>query len=167
MTPQKHQAYAKRIAEIYQDNETDYDDRVDELEKIHDEYLKEFEQYLKKQKLSPKVIARHIDNVNFYITEYLPREMISTIYDGGDELQGFFGYFYIHKCLFASVEGMKRFFASLNKFYRFLYQKGYVTAAQCANVRDTIHTFKDEWMAELRDYDEGLDYDTGDDPGWF
>ena len=167
MTNEKHQTYAKRIAEIYQDKEADYDDKVTELEKIHDEYLKEFDQSLKAQNLSPKVIARHIDNVDFYITSFLPREMISTSYDGGDELQEFFGDFYIHKCLFASVEGMKRLFASLNKFYRFMYQKGYVTAAQCANVRDTIRTCKDEWMEELRNYDEGLDYDTGDDPGWF
>ena len=52
----------------------DYDAWAEEISKANNKIIKEFEQFLKAEKLSKKTINRHIDNVytfaNYYLTAY-------------------------------------------------------------------------------------------------
>lgn len=159
MTQEKHLKNVEKIHALYkewEDETRDYDDIWKDLEKIHNTYLKEFQKDMLAQELSVKTIGRHISNVDFFVNVYLFRYMEANIFDGASVFMDFFGYYYIRKNLCSSVNNMKAQIASIKKFYRFLYVKGYLTEEQFLDAEQTIKDHKDEWLEEMREYDEGI-----------
>ena len=127
------------------------------MTKIHNSYLREFRKSLIEEGLAEKTIDRHESNIEFYANVFLARELCYTLFDGGAPLYEFFGYFYIRKCLFASIEGMKNYFTSFNKFFRFLYRNGYLGQEKYLEAIQIIKANKDEWLEDLWRYDHDLD----------
>ena len=84
-------------------------------------------------------------------------EFCYSLFDGGAPLYEFFGYFYIRKCLLSSAEGMKGYFASFNKFNRFLYESGYIGQDKYLEAIRTIKSNKGEWLEDLWRYDHDIE----------
>ena len=159
MTKEKHDANvakANEIMSLYRDNKLDYDLAVKRLETINIAYLKEFKRELVDAGLSLKTIEAHVSNADFFVNVYLFHSMDATLYDGGSGFMDFFGYFYIYKCMFASVSNMKQQIASLKKFYAFMFQHLYISPEQYATVITTIKDCKDMWLEEMKEYDRKI-----------
>ena len=159
MTKEKHDANvakANEIMSLFHDNKLDYDLAVKRLETINNAYLKEFKKELADAGLSPKTIEAHVSNADFFVNVYLPHPMDATLYDGGSHFRDFFGYFYIYKCMFASVSDMKQQITSLKKFYAFMFQHLYISPEQYATVITTIKDCKDMWLEEMKEYDRKI-----------
>lgn len=63
---------------------------------MNEELLKLFEEDMKD--LSPRTTWTHLDNIDFYINQYLPRDEPLTFIDGIREVNWFLEVHYVKKC---------------------------------------------------------------------
>lgn len=149
----------QKIIDLKSKEEMDYDVWVEEISKANNKIIDEFEQFLKTKKLSKKTINRHIDNVdtfaNYYLTSY---SYCGTIFDGYKNFEDFFGYWLITKYLIISKSFMTAMIASMKKFYAFLFLKGYIDENSCADAIASLTYGKEEWLEQLRMYEDGTYY---------
>ncbi len=164
-----HVTEEKGIVEQYPDyDEWDEDDDYDEepeesleARKENAEYMNIFLQDLKEAGLSPKTIQNHIDNVDFYLTDYLPfTDGDSTDMKRGCEtcnLRDFLGYFFIHKCMWSTPNNLKTTGASIKKFYKCMADHDKISKDQ---YKELCTLFKDEmadWQEECRKFNDDDD----------
>ncbi len=110
------------------------------------------------QKLSDKVIKNHMNNIDFYINEYLSYRCLCTPENGIINISDFLGYFFIRKCMWSSVSKIKEYITTLKKFYLHLCEIGLVTNEQYVDMLYTIKVCKDDWINEYYNfYDEEYD----------
>ena len=83
----------------------EYDRKCEEIRKENAKYLDIFLKDM--QGFTSKTISNHINNVDFYINEFLLRGDILTIKDGIYELDDFLGYFFIRKCMWSTPNSIK------------------------------------------------------------
>ena len=142
----------------------DYDAWVEEISKANNKIIKEFEKFLKAEKLSKKTINRHINNVdtfaNCYLTSY---SYCGTIFDGYKDFGDFFGYWLITKYLGISASFMTAMITSMKKFYTFLFLEGYIDENSCADALVTLTECKEEWLEQLEMFEDGTYYSQFDD----
>lgn len=139
----------------------DYDLMILKNEKRNEKFLNEFTKWLEKQDLVKKTINKHVSNVNLYINSYLVWHDIIKMEDGVYEIDYFFRYWYVEKCMFSTVYSLKEMFGSLKKFYKCMNDLNYVSDENYKQVCDIIKENKDEYidyMEEYNDFDE-LDFD--------
>ena len=129
-------------------------------------FLDEFRLWLESQGLSEKTISRHIDNADFYINEYLPREGDRPMEYGPKLLDSFFRFFFIRKCMWSTPGTVKTTAASLKKFYRCMMEQGHIPRSDYEFVCSEIKEGMDDWQWECEVFnspDRGWDWD--DDGG--
>ena len=148
------------IASIMEEDEFDF-----EASEWVKPYMFIFEQYLMEQNLSPKTIDKHLSNVQFYIEEYLNYyEECEDIRKGCYAIGSYLGYFYIHKCMWASQSNMKDTATGIKKFYKCLLEKNLVSVKDYDNLCNEIKSGLPDWKEALRKYD---DWDEDDEDDWF
>ena len=154
------------------DNEDDYDDDDDydmepdesiEARKENKKYLDMFLKELQAAGLSDKTIRNHMDNVDFYLTDYLPfTDGDSTDMKSGAEtfnLRDFFGYFYIHKCMWSTPNNLKTTGASLKKFYKCMSEHGELGKDKYKELCTLFKEEMEDWQEECcRFNDDDDDY---------
>ncbi len=134
-----------------------YEQYEQDCERIRGEnkkILNEFEKWLSDKKLSPKTIARHCDNVNFYINEFLLYEEAIDAKDGAYEIGYFLGYWFIKKALWASKSNIKSNATSIKKFYEFMLEKGVVDEDDYFELKEEIKDNMQEWLDTMDRYDD-------------
>ncbi|WP_028581531.1 hypothetical protein [Desulfogranum japonicum] len=131
-----------------------YEKDCKKIRKANERLLSEFEDWLKASELSEKTIDNHFFNIDFYINEYLLYEEITKAQDGIDDVDMFFGYWFIKKAGWASQSSIKSNAASLKKFYTFMHQKGLIDADDLSELKKTIQEQMPEWLATLKRYDD-------------
>ncbi len=134
----------------------DYDNYEEEIEKIknqNEQLLSEFQQSLTDKKLSTKTIDKHVLNVDFYINQFLLRDVLVEAKDGVPFIGEFLGYWFIRKAMWSSVAQINENIASFKKFYTFLYERGDIDKETLDDLKDTIKEGKSEWVANMRSYD--------------
>ncbi len=125
----------------------------EKIKKINYDLLNEFENWLKTKKLRDKTINGHIDNIDFYINEFLLYESAIEAKDGASEIGIFLGYWFIKKAMWSSPAHIKGNAASLKKFYTFLYEKGQISREDLDDLKERIKTDMPEWIATMERYD--------------
>lgn len=118
------------------------------------ELLDEFENWLRKSDLTDNTVSKHIENIDFYINEYLLYEDPVEPQDGIDSASMFLGYWFIKKAMWASESSIKSNAASLKKFYAFLHERGAVSKDDLDSLKDTIKEEMPDWLATLARYDD-------------
>ena len=99
-------------------NYEEYEMQCKQQQEKNNSYLEIFERDLMEAGLTHKTISNHVDNVEFYINDYLLREAPLEMQEGcGSKIDIFLGYFFIHKCMW-STPGTKKTAASIKKFYK-------------------------------------------------
>ena len=83
--------------------------------KRNKKFLTEFKAYMKNQKLSPKTIKKHLNNMELYLNEYLTYYGVTKMEDRVYEINMFLGDFFIRKCLWSSVSSIKENASSIKK----------------------------------------------------
>lgn len=133
-------------------NYEEYEKAVEKITKVNEQYLILFQEYLLEKDLKDKTIRNHLNNVGFYINDYLnyydPQEMVRGCYD----ISGFLGDWFIRKAMWSSRESIKSTAASIKKFYKCMLEKGHVSKADYQYLLETIKKQMPDWLENMDDY---------------
>ena len=152
----------------YEDWDEDDDDDFDvepeesiETRKENKKYLDMFLKDLMAAGLSEKTIRNHMDNVDFYLTDYLPfnGEEACDMKEGVEtyNLRDFLGYFFIHKCMWSTPNNLKTTGASIKKFYKCMADHGEIDKNK---YKELCTLFKEEmadWQEDCRKFNDDDD----------
>lgn len=117
-------------------------------------FLDGFEGYLQGKKLSKKTVVRHVDNIVFYINEFLLHYEAEEAATGVHQVGYYLGDWFTRKAMWASVTSIKSYITSLKHFYTFMQTIGQVTHGDLAEMKAVIKEEKEEWLEALRKYDD-------------
>ncbi len=143
----------------------DYEKYEQECNRIREEnkkLLNDFAQWLKSAKLKDKTIRQHLENIDFYINEYLLYEDAVEAKDGAYGIDMFLGYWFIKKAIWSSPAQIRSNAASLKKFYTFMNQKGLIDSDELNQLKETIKEEMPEWIATMERYDDPSIEDMGE-----
>lgn len=133
-------------------NYEEYEKAVEKITKVNEQYLILFQEYLLEKDLKDKTIRNHLNNVGFYINDYLnyydPQEMVRGCYD----ISGFLGDWFIRKAMWSSRESIKSTAASIKKFYKCMLEKGHVSKADYQYLLETIKKQMPDWLENMDGY---------------
>lgn len=128
-------------------NYEEYEMQCKQQQEKNSNYLEIFERDLMETGLTHKTISNHVDNVEFYINDYLLREDPLEMQEGcGSKIDMFLGYFFIHKCMWSTPGTIKTTAASIKKFYKCMYEHGYVSKEEYNYLCTIIKENMDEWQ---------------------
>jgi len=113
--------------------------------------LKAFGTWLSKKKLKEKTIASHIDNVSFYINDFLLYYDVIEAKDGADNIGSFLGDWFIRKAAWSSKAHIKASAASFKKFYTFLLEKGDIEEEELIELKAIIKEEMPDWLDNVED----------------
>ena len=136
------------------DSYEQYEQDCERIRGDNEKLLDEFEKWLSDKKLSPKTIARHRNNVDFYINEFLLYEEAIDAKDGAHKIDYFLGFWFIKKAMWASKPQIKGNATSLKKFYQFMLEKGKVMKEEYNELQKIIKKEMPEWLATMDRYDD-------------
>lgn len=130
-------------------NYEEYEMQCKQQQEKNNSYLGIFERDLMEAGLTHKTISNHVSNVDFYINDYLLREVPFEIQEGcGRKLVMFLGYFFIHKCMWSTPGTIKTTAASIKKFYRCMNEHGYVSKVKynylCTVIKKNMEIWKED-----------------------
>jgi site-specific recombinase XerD len=116
--------------------------------------LEEFTAWLKASGLAPKTINKHLQNIEFYVNDFLLHEDATPAADGAGHVGMFLGYWFIRKAMWASQSSLKENAASLKKFYRFMQERGDIDQEDLDDLNEQIKEGLPDWLATLQRYDD-------------
>lgn len=131
-----------------------YEAECNRIRAANEELLADFASWLQRSGLAENTISQHVDNIDFYINEFLLYEETIEPQDGIFEVSMFLGYWFIKKAMWASESSIKRNAASLKKFYTFLHERGAVNSEDLDMLKEVIKEEMPEWVATLARYDD-------------
>ena len=131
-----------------------YEIKCKKIRKQNEALLNEFASWLRKLNLKDKTIDKHVDNIDFYINEYLLYEEPTEAKNGVYRASMFLGYWFIKKAIWSSPAQVKSNAASLKKFYTFMLEKGLIDKEDLENLKETIKEEMPEWLATMGRYDD-------------
>jgi len=135
------------------DSYEQYEQDCERIIKDNEKLLNEFEKWLSDKKLSPKTIANHRNNVDFYINTFLLHEEALDASDGVYEVDLFLGFWFIKKAMWASKSTIKNNATSIKKFYEFMLEKGNIDEEAYKELKEEIKTNMREWLDTMDRYD--------------
>jgi len=135
------------------DSYEQYEQDCERIIKDNEKLLNEFEKWLSDKKLSPKTIANHRNNVDFYINTFLLHEEAIDASDGVYEVDLFLGFWFIKKAMWASKSTIKNNATSIKKFYEFMLEKGNIDEEAYKELKEEIKTNMREWLDTMDRYD--------------
>lgn len=136
------------------DDYKQYEIECEKIRESNEKLLEDFENWLRKSNLADTTIRRHVENIDFYINEYLLYEDAIEPQAGVFSVSMFLGYWFIKKAMWASTASIKSNAASLKKFYTYLYERGLVDKEDLDSLKETIKEELPEWLATLDRYDD-------------
>ena len=120
--------------------------QVESVQQANNILLEEFRQRLVADKLSPKTITSHTENMRFFVNDFLLYNDIIMPQDGCEHISMFIGDFFLRKALWASPDSVKKYISSFKKFYTFMVETGRTTVSQLEAMKLTIKEEKEEWI---------------------
>ncbi len=101
-----------------------------------------------------KTIKKHVENIDFYINEFLLYEDAVEAKDGADNIGMYLEYWFIKKAVWSSAAQIKANAASLKKFYTFMNQKGLIAIEYLNELKEIIKEEMSEWIATMERYED-------------
>lgn len=132
---------------------------LEKSKKRNENYIKEFEAWLKEKNLAPKTIKKHLSNIKFYLNEYLNYYEIAKMEDGIFEVYSFLNDWFIRKCMWASKSSIKENASSIKKFYQCMSEKEHVKVEDYKLLCKEINDNMEEFLDSINDYDDRSYYD--------
>jgi site-specific recombinase XerD len=144
------------------DDYEQYEAECERIRRSNEKLLDDFESWLCKRNLTAKTIEKHIENIDFYINEYLLYEDATEPQEGAGSVGMFLGYWFIKKAMWASAASIKSNAASLKKFYTFLHERELVSGEDLDDLKETIKEEMPEWLATVDRYNDPSITDMGE-----
>ncbi|MFH1153226.1 MAG: recombinase [Pseudomonadota bacterium] len=131
-----------------------YEADCKKIRKYNKKLLQDFEVWLEASKLKETTIRRHVENIDFYINDFLLYEDAIKAKDGASEIGMFLGYWFIKKAMWASPAYIKSNAGSLKKFYTFLVDIKQIEKQELDDLKTRIKEDMPEWIATMNRYDD-------------
>ncbi len=131
----------------------DYEKRVEENCERNKIFLAYFKEWLIQKGLTSKTIHKHLDNVEFYINDFLNYYEVTKMEDGIYSIDEFLGDWFIRKCLWSSENSIKTTAASLKKFYQCMCEKEYVSEEAYEYFCDAIKQNMESYLEQMAAYE--------------
>lgn len=131
-------------------NYEEYEKKCQEIRGINDEILELFASDL--ENLSPKTVRKHVNNVDFYINDYLLYEDALTFDYGTGSIDGFLGDFFIRKCTWSTPETIRSTAASIKKFYKCMVEHGKIERKEYDYLCDEVKMRMPKWQADCAQF---------------
>jgi hypothetical protein len=125
----------------------DFEAESEKLREENDELLAAFTECLKETGIKQNTIKKHVQNVDFYINEYLLYDDCTSAKDGIPCLSGFFNWFFPKKAMWSSVASTKANVTSLKKFYLFLSEQKVINIIDYQVMLATIKNEMSDWLS--------------------
>lgn len=136
---------------------TDYhshEEACREIRRENDALLEEWVAWLRAKGLSDQTVAKHTENINFYVNHFLLYEDATRAAEGAHQVGTFLGYWFIRKAMWATKASIRSNATSLKKFYQFMYERGAICREELTDMRVRIKEDLPEWLATLERYDD-------------
>ena len=118
-------------------------------------YLNVFKKGLEDSGLTHKTVRQHMDNVDFYVNEFLLREEPLPMEKGcGSMISMFLGYFFIRKCMWSTPGNIKSTAASIKKFYQCMLKQEMIQKADYEYLCETIKDNMWKWQSDCEMYND-------------
>ncbi|MFO7979746.1 MAG: recombinase [Candidatus Aminicenantes bacterium] len=124
-------------------------------------FLTGFTRYLKNKKFAKRTIDKHVQNIDFYINDFLLYDSPKKASEGVNQLDYFLGFWFIRKAMWASPDTIKENIASLKHFYSYMNKIGQVKDKEVSNMEEEIKECKSQWIETVKKYDDP-DFDSED-----
>lgn len=116
------------------------------------ELLELFEEDLKG--LTANTKKRHLQNVEFYLNDYLLYADAIPYDEGAERLDEYLGYFFIRKCMWSTPASIKSTATSIKKFYKCMLEHGKLEKDKydflCWDLKDNM----EQWQADCEQYND-------------
>lgn len=96
----------------------------------------------------PKTVRKHVNNVDFYVNDYLLYEDPLTFDEGISKIGNFFGYYFIRKYMWSTPGTIKSTAASIRKFYKSMLAHGKISKQDYAHLCEIIKVGMPRWQAD-------------------
>jgi len=136
------------------DDYAEYERQCKRIRKQNAKLLAAFGEWLAAKGLSAAMAAKHCDNMEFYLNEFLLYEDALEAEDGVGKAGMFLGYWFIRKAMWASRASIKSNAVSIQKFYTFMLEMGRVKQEDLDRLKTRIRAEMPEWLATLARYDD-------------
>ena len=123
-----------------------YEAGCERLRTANEELLAGFERWLADKALSHETIRRHLSYIDLYVNHYLLYEDAISAADGAFHVGMFLGYWFPRKVR-SSEWSIRSSAASLNRFYKFMNERGLVSDEATRHLRKQIQEEMPGWLA--------------------
>jgi hypothetical protein len=137
------------------DRYKDYETTCAQIRQENALLLDDFVARLRGQRLASGTIRKHLENVEFFINEFLLCHDATRPVEGIGEISEFLGDWFIRKAMWSTPRYIKASATSLYKFYDFLAASDKITLAELAELKGTIAQHLAEWQARCQRYNDG------------
>lgn len=141
------------------DRYAEYEKAVLKNKKDNEKYLDEFEKWLNIKGLTDKTIRNHVNNVDFYINEFLNYYDANSMEKGCFMIYEYLNDFFIRKCMWSTAYTLKTTAASIKKFYQCMGELGYVKKEDYLHLSSIIKENIDDWILNVEEYNSFDDDD--------
>ena len=151
-----------------------YEDIVKAIHRRNESLIYNFAGKLKREGLSEKTIKKHVDNVSFFLNEYVAYQDISeneneitlcNAEEGIDLIDDFLGNWFIRKAMWSDESSIKSNITSIKKFYKFMQSLNLISKDDLKYLEKEIKENKNRWIETVNRYnnpDEEFDWDKWD-----
>ncbi len=144
------------------DNCDDYYKICNKMQQDNFKLLQEFLPWLKNKHLSEEVVKTHINNIDFYINQFLLHEIDCPAKEGAFYISEYLGDWFIRKVITSNEIQINANAASLLIFYTFMNEKGEITNDDLEDLSDTIREDLSDWTTAMKQYENSLITDMDD-----
>ena len=140
-----------------------YDEIVQSIHKRNKSLIDSFRGSLKRGGLGESTINKHIDNISFFLNEYVTYQDISqndneTVLchaeDGIGLVDDFLGYWFIRKAMWSNENSIKSNIISIKKFYSFMQSLNLISKDDLQILQKEIKDYKSEWIDAVNRYND-------------
>jgi site-specific recombinase XerD len=136
------------------DSYEQYEQDCARIRKDNEIILADFRKWLSDKELSSKTIESHLENIDFYINEFLLYEEATDASEGLYQVDLFLGFWFIKKAMWASKSSIKSNATSIKKFYEFMLEKGSIDEEGFIELKEEIKTNMQDWLDTMDRYDD-------------
>ena len=113
---------------------------------------------MENQNLSKKTITKHVQNVEFYLNEFLTYYEVIPMELGASHIDEFLGNWFIRKAMWSSISSINENCTSLKKFYECMLINNLVEEIEYFSLCSMIKLQKKQWHQNFRDYYGDFEY---------
>ncbi len=151
-----------------------YEDIVKAIHRRNESLIYNFAGKLKREGLSENTIKKHVDNVSFFLNEYVAYQDISeneneitlcNAEEGIDLIDDFLGNWFTRKAMWSDESNIKSNITSIKKFYKFMQSLNLISKDDLKYLEKEIKENKNRWIDTVNRYndpDKEFDWNTRD-----